>query len=162
MYIIEVSGDIVVKDCVHYAMGMTCFDMSTDISKIEDKAEYDSVKHKYEGNLVFDKDRKAVPYALYVAHKGIQCEPHAEIAVFGSGGGPAYYYFRDHMNSIKQKAETPVDDSIKDTYYNALFIECFSALELFLSDFVLCSVFTSETCFKKAVTYLLGLSLIHI
>lgn len=153
MYIIEVTGDIVIKDCKHYVLGCACYDKGTEVEKIKDEAHYNNKKHSYEGNLVFDQNRKAVPYAYYVARKGIQVIPPADMYMSEGGAGPAYNYFLDHIESIKQKAQIPVDDSIKDTYYNSLFIECFSALELFISDFVLCMIFTTETYFDRAVSY---------
>lgn len=153
MYIIEVSGDIVIKDCVHYVLGCACHSEGTEVDKIKDKAQYNKIKHSYEGNLVFDQNRKAVPYAYYVAHKGIQVIPPADMFMSGGGAGAAYNYFLDHIESIRQKTQITVDDSIKDSYYNSLFIECFSAFELFLSDYVLCMIFTTETCFDKAVSY---------
>lgn len=153
MYIIEVFGDIVIKDCKHYTMGCACYDKGTEIDKIIDKAQYDQTKHSYDGNLIFDQNRKAVPYAFYVAHKGVQVIPPADMYVSGGGAASAYNYFLDHIDSIKQKAQISIDDSIKDTYYNSLFIECFSAFELFLSDYVLCMIFTTETHFDRAVSY---------
>lgn len=158
-YIIEVFGDIVATECVHHAIDWVCYGSSGIYDEIVDNAEYNDLKRTYTGNLFLDSKRKAVPYAIYVAHNDIQCTEKSDIAVHFDGGSSAFYYLKENMDEIKEKLTVAEQNTsnyaLNSTLYNALLIECYSSLELFLSDFVLGKVFISEDRFIKARNYCL-------
>lgn len=150
-------GDIVATNCVHHAVDWICYGVSDSFDNIVDNAEYNEFKHSYTGNLFLDAKRKAVPYAIYVAHNDIQCCENSDVVCHLDGGSSALYYLNDNLEGIKEKLTTAkqehLNNSLLSTFYNALLIECYSSLELFLSDFVLGKVFTSEDKFIKAQNY---------
>ena len=49
--------------------------------------------------------------------------------------------------------ESKVPKEIEQVFLHGLFTDIFSILELFLSDFILCMIYTNETIFDKAVLY---------
>lgn len=111
--------------------------------------------HVHKGDLILDGRRKAVPYAVYVATEDIMANPPADISL---GGECAYYYYLQNIDSIQKKFDIEIPESAKEVFYNALYIECFSALELFLSDYVLCKVFSSDEYYAKAQSFLKRIS----
>lgn len=155
-FIIEVEGEIVAKDIKQYANNWVCAECSAPPETIEDDFDYDKTHHSVKGNLVLDKNKRAVPYAIYYAKKGIQVVDSADISAFDSGPGSAFAYYKDNINKLLQKVEYLLPEEIQSSLFNSLYIECFSILELFLSDYTLCLCFQSDVFFKRAITYING------
>lgn len=154
-YIIEVEGEIIAKDVNQYAVNWACGAIGGDPESIADNYEFDERRHAVKGNLVLNKNKRAVPYASYFAKKGIQIYGGGDIYTYGSSSGPAFAYYRDNVERLKAKIEIEAPVDIQDSLYNSLYLEGFSILELFLSDFTLCLCFQSDKIFEKATTYIL-------
>lgn len=153
-YIIEVEGDIIAKDVNQYAVNWVCESVGGDPESIADDYEYDEKRHTIKGNLVLDGNKRAVPYAIYYAKKGIQVYGGGDVSAFGSAPSPAFAYYRDNIEKLRAKLEIKIAEELQDSLYNGLYLEGFSILELFLSDFTLCHCFQSDELFEKATTYI--------
>ena len=130
--------------------------------------------HEVTTNLILDKSKRAVPYAHYIAEGGIcgrnisegglcdlsivSIDNHSQPSVSSfsciQGYYPAFYYFYDNIAEIETKLKYPISDEIADSFYSGLYIDTFSVLELFLSDFVLCGIFSNPVYFDNATSYI--------
>lgn len=153
-YIIEVDGEIIAKDVKQYAVNWVCGSIGGDPESIADYYDYDKGRHAVKGNLVLDNKKRAVPYAIYYTKKGIQTYGGGDVYAYGSGSGPAFAYYRDNIEKLKAKLEIKVPEDVRDSLYNGLYLEGFSILELFLSDFTLCHCFQSDELFEKATAFI--------
>ena len=57
------------------------------------------------------------------------------------------------VSSITDRLSLKLDNRISETVYNALYVETFSALELFMADTLLSLIFSNEECYKNAVAF---------
>lgn len=153
-YIIEVDGEIIAKDVKQYAVNWVCGSIGGDPETIVDDYAYDKGRHAVKGNLVLDNNKRAVPYATYYTKKGIQTYGGGDVYAYGLGPGPAFAYYRDNIEKLKAKLEIKVPEEVRDSLYNGLYLEGFSILELFLSDFTLCLCFQSDELFEKATAFI--------
>lgn len=149
-YIIEVKGEIVANAKVHYAQNWACCDMSSSITN--DNYSYDEKTQTVNSDLVLNENRRAVPYAVYFTEKGIAANGTGDIACY-PGYGAAWEYYKENIAKILDLLKCDVPNEIKQTFYNGLYTDVFSILELFLSDFLLCMIYSNETVYEKAVTY---------
>lgn len=174
---IRVHGDIVCQECKHYAQGMsaggiaTCDDMYHGNTT---NYHFDSCTHEVYGNLILDKSFRSVPYARYIVDGGI-CGNNISVgglcdlsftdfnssslrttSCFScmSGYEPAFLYYKDNIDEIVEKVGYPIPDEIANAFYYGLFTGTFSVFELFLSDFILCGIFSDSNCFDRAVSYI--------
>ena len=161
MYLIEVEKNIIVEGGRHHAYGLVCSSVGPSFNEVELTTDeyspkmYDPKTHFISGDLVLSETRRAVPYAFYVAHQGIVVldkRPNTDIGV-GSGYHAPFLYWKESVDSIKKKCKLSVSSDLFPTFYNGLFVECFSTLELLLCDVLLSLIFTNEQCFQRAVVY---------
>ena len=145
---IKVLGEIKAEDDTpQYAFGWTCGSIGGEVT--DPSFRYNKDEHIVESDLILNSKVRAVPYAIYFTEKGI-CGRNI---VAGAGIGGAYAYFKENISSIRNRLSLPIDDSIAETVYNGLYIEVFSALELFLADALLCLIFTNEGCHCRAICF---------
>lgn len=149
-YIITVEGEIIAKNKQHYAQNWVCSDIGSPIS--DTTYHYEKSTHTVKGNLILDEDRRAVPYAIYYSKKGICATESGHIIAY-PWPGAALEYYKEHVNKIKAMLCAEFPDILLDTFYRGLFIEVFSALELFLSDFILCAIYSEETIYNNSLNY---------
>lgn len=148
-YFIKVRGEIIATDDVpQYAQGWACGSISDAASSPD--FEYNRKEHVVLGDLILSETTRSVPYAFYYTEKGISgshitCLP---------GEGPAFSFFYDSLSSIEKRLLLSIGKIEAETYYNALFVEAFSTLELYLSDLLLCCIFGSERVYYEAVSFL--------
>lgn len=149
-YVIEVTGNIVAREGKHCAQNWVCLSL-LEFSEQNDLGEYDIKTHSITGDVILDYKMRAAPYAIYCAKKGTgiaDTKCGADI-VAAPGFYPAFFYFDEYVEQVEQQLEVPVDAEARDIYYNALYVKVFSILELFLSDVLLCGIFTNENSFEK-------------
>lgn len=93
MFLINVDGEIVANDKNHYAQNWAC----RNIGKlVEDKSYYyDKYQHAVQSNLILDKNKRAVPYAVYTTDKGICAQSSGEI-VAAPGALAAALCYKDN------------------------------------------------------------------
>lgn len=155
-YIIQVSGSVVAKEGKHYTQNWVAYACSEgDIEQTP--FVYSEKKHSIIGDVFFDKKRRAVPYAHYVANGsvGIQDGAGPDVDLSCSPGFyPAFAYFKEYIEEIRKGLDILVEEKIRDLYLNGLYIEAFSVLELFLCDFLMCGVFLKETYYQNALCVL--------
>ncbi|GAY28142.1 hypothetical protein [Prevotella sp. MGM1] len=149
-YIIEVKGEIVANAKVHYAQGWTCCDMGSSITN--DSYSYDRKTHTVISNLVLNENRRAVPYAIYFTEKGIAIDSTGNISCY-PGYGAAWEYYKENIAKILNLLKCEAPKEIEQTFYNGLYTDVFCILELFLSDFILCMIYSNEKVYENAVTY---------
>lgn len=150
-YIIEVKGQIIANDKIHYAQGWSCKNIAEPVSG-EKYAEFDNKTRIVNGDLILNENRRAVPYAIYCTEKGIAAASSGDISC-AKGHLPAWEYYEENIKEISSQLAFEIPDEIAQTFYRGLFIEVFSILELFLSDFILCIIYSNETAFGNAIKY---------
>lgn len=150
-YFIKVEGEIIAYDLVHYAQEWACGGVGTS-SHPEDNYDYDETTHSVKGNLILDTTKRAVPYAIYYTEKGIAANS-GDIAAW-PGYGAAVGYYEDNIAIVqKQLNDSSISKDLIQPLYRGLFTDIFSILELFLSDIILCIIYSDENVFDKAVEY---------
>ena len=151
MFLINVDGEIVANDKNHYAQGWACCNIG---KPVEDKTYYyDKYQHAVQSNLILDKNTRAVPYAIYATDKGIGAKFTGEIFA-ASGAMAAELCYKDNISEIESLLNVSIPSEIEIYFYNGLLTGVFSVLELFLSDVLLCLIFTNSEVYKRALVYL--------
>lgn len=149
-YIIEVKGEVIANAKKHYAQNWACCDMSSPIGN--ESYSYDPKTHTVNSNLVLNENRRAVPYAIYFTKNGIAANSTGDIFAY-PGYGAAWEYYKENIAKISNLLKCDVPEEIKQTFYNGLYVDVFSILELFLSDFILCMIYSNETVYENAIRY---------
>lgn len=149
-YIIEVKGEIIANAQIHYAQGWTCLDMSSPITDCN--YSYDERNHTVNSNLLLNENIRAVPYAVYFTTKGISANSTGDISAY-PGYGAALEYYKENISKITNLLKLNVPKEMEETWYNGLYTDVFSILELFLSDFILCMIYSNETVYDNAVRF---------
>lgn len=145
---IKVLGEIKTEDDTpQYALGWACGSFGGEVTDPELK--YNENEHIVESDLILNSRVRSIPYAYYYTEKGI-CGEHI---IAGAGIGGAYAFFKENIASVHNRLALPIEDTIAETVYNGLYVEIFSALELFLADALLCLIFTNEGCYSRAITF---------
>lgn len=156
-YRIEITGSACAKEGKHYAQNWVASSVSDGEEVQMDHLGYDAKKHNVTGNVVFDKHLRAVPYASYVANGSVNVnrdvDPQADFSCC-PGFGPAFSYFYEFISDLRTSLNVPIDERVRELYYNGLYISAFGILELFLCDFLLCGVFWKDEFYLNALTKL--------
>lgn len=156
-YLIEVSGSIIAKERKNYTQSWVAGACRDEVTIRSLPGFYDEDRHAITGDLVLNKHKRAVPYAMYVAKGSVGVDEEAcpgTDLVCSPGFYPAFAYFHEYISEIREVLETPISDKIRDLFYNGLYLGAFSVLELFLCDFLLCGVFFKEDYYEKAMVEL--------
>lgn len=156
-YIIEVKGDVIVKEGCHYAqdwVAMTASEYCNHMGAYE--YNYDENTHSVKGNLYLTLKMRAAPYATYCAAKNISVTADNRNVDVAAAPGflPAFLYFNEYIAQIKDDLNIQVPDVIRAIYYNSLYVNVFSILELFLNDILLCGIFSNESYYDNAISKL--------
>ena len=154
-YFIKVKGEISSTGGVQYAQNWACLDIShyTPNDK-SNKYSYDKDTHTVKSNLILTENLRAVPYAIYLTEKGITVSiGNGDKFFCYPGFGAAVGYYKDNINKILSLLKCDIPKEIEQTFFHGLFTDIFSILELFLSDFILCMIYTNETIYDKAILY---------
>lgn len=154
-YLIEVKGEIFSTGGVQYAQNWACLNRShynpNDGSNVY---LFDKDTHTVNSNLILSECLRAVPYATYFTEKGIAVPMENGDKFFCYPGfGAAVGYYKDNISKISSQLKCEIPKEIEQTFFHGLFTDIFSILELFLSDFILCMIYTNETIYDKAVLY---------
>lgn len=145
-YLISVGGNIIATDKKHYAQNWVCGGCSAPLDNINLKIC--SVRD----NLVLNDKKRAVPYAIYYAANSVSISNEGDLKA-APGYMAAYCYYKDAMYSITSKLKVEVPAIIEQSTYRGLFMDVFSILELFLSDLILCLIYSDIETFKKAKVF---------
>lgn len=153
-YIIKITGSAQAKEGKHYIQNLVAGSVSDGSITSKHELNYDSKKHAIIGDVIFDKRLRAVPYATYVSNGSVGipegAKPGTDFSVC-PGFYPAFAYFKEYINELLSSLDVPIDERVKDLYYNGLYISAFSVLELFLSDLLMCGVFWKEEYYTRAL-----------
>lgn len=150
-YFIKVEGEIIVSSQKQYAQNWACGGVGQPIVET-DTYFYDENTHSVKSNLILNDTRRAVPYAVYYTEKGIRTESTGDIVAY-PGYGAALEYYKENISKIHQVLKLEVAKDLSQSLYRGLFTDVFSVLELFLSDLILCLIYSNDNFYKKAVTY---------
>lgn len=155
-YIIEVSGNIIIKEGKHYAQDWVALSAFSASEHKMMESEYNESLHSFTGDLFLDNHKRAVPYAHYLSKgdtevKGISSNVDLLCA---PGFFPAFAYFEEYIEEIRSGFVLITDRKVKGLYYNGLYVSVFSILELFLCDFLMCGMFSNEAYYNKALAVL--------
>ena len=155
LYLIEVTGDIISEEGNQYALGWSAFNIY-DVNKTQWSDEkYNPKTHSFSSDLRLNKTRRAVPYALYysIGGTGVRSDCSDAGLTCAPGFFPAFAYLEENLNDIEDALSVPVQVPLRRFLYNGLYVSTFSALELFLSDCLLCGVFSDDFSFSRAVSF---------
>lgn len=150
-YLIEVKGAIFANSKIHYAQNWCSMTVGTVLDE-ESKYDYDAKTHTVKGDLILDETRRSVPYAIYCGEKGI-CSTSGGSVCSWSGYGAALEYYKENIAKISNQLNVEIVGDISQVLYRGLFTDVFSTLELFLSDLMLCLIYTNEDIFEKAKVF---------
>ena len=108
-----------------------------------------------EGNLFLSEKRRYIPYATYVIHGDERFDERARTGEswIGDGVTASSLYWKESIERMKEKVLIEVPPLCRDTFYNGLFVECFSALELLLCNVVFSLIYSKQLFFDRAVEY---------
>ncbi len=151
MFIINVTGEIIANDKNHYAQGWSCLDSTKPIK--DTSYDYDDLKRTVRSNLILNKTIRAVPYALYVSEKDISAQSTGDI-IYAPGAMAAELCYKDNISEIEELFNVKIPSKIELYFYNGLLTGIFSVLELFLSDVLLCLIFTNSKVYGRALDHL--------
>lgn len=147
-FFIKVLGEIKTEDeTPQYALGWACGSVGGEATNPVFK--YNENEHVVESDLILNSRIRSVPYAYYYTEKGI-CGGHIAAC---SGFGGASAYFKESISSVYERLAIPIEGIIAETVYNGLYVEIFSALELFLADALLCIIFTNDGCYSRGIKF---------
>lgn len=163
-YVIKVTGRIFSASANNYAQDWQAGGIAS-LSTIDeenhgilDNSDYNYLEdiHTVDSNLILDNSKRAVPYAIYQADGGV-CDMNCSELDGGitaiSGYGPAIYYYAENMSEINKLLNIDIPEVAQNFYYGSLYVSTFSALELFLSDYILCGIFSADDCYDRAVSH---------
>lgn len=155
-YVIQVTGDIICKEGRQCVQNLIAGSHSSVNVNEAGTFDYDPIAHSVDGNLVFDRYSRAVPYAMYRTERGIRVEIQNKGADFTCchGFSSAFIYFKNNINQIHTLLSVQIPEVAQDVYYMGLYVDVFSILELFLCDYLLCGVFSNPEFYKNAIQYL--------
>lgn len=151
MFVITVKGEIIANDKNHYAQEWACRTMSPTIK--DNTYNYDPRKRIVRNNLILNKKIRAVPYAAYFSENEISVQSTGEI-IMAPGAMAAELYYKDNISEIEDLFNFKIPSEIEVFFYNGLLTGIFSVLELFLSDVLLCLIFTNSDVYDRALAYM--------
>lgn len=156
-YFIHVSGSIIALGGKNYTQNWVAGACLDKVVAVTDSYSYNKDLHAVSGDLVFNKYKRAVPYAMYIANGSVGVQDGAAEGtdlICASGFFPAFAYFHEYITEVQTALVLPVRDEIRELYYNGLYISALGVFELFLCDFLLCGVFSHEAYYNNALVKL--------
>jgi len=150
MYIITVTGDIIIRNGTHCCQGLSCYKHGKPLAEIKDTYILNNstkITHRHEGDIEFTSSRRMLPFASYDAEGGIQWDDHADVLCFST----PLNYFEQTLVDIEMKLNIAVCDELVGTVYNGLFLEIYSSVELLLHDYLLYAIFNISECYDRAI-----------
>lgn len=151
MFLITVTGEIIAKDKNHYAQNWVCRSIGKSVD--DHSYHYDPNNHTVQSNLILNKNIRAVPYATYVTDKGIRSQPPGNI-FWAPGAMAAELCYKDNISEIDELLKIKIPSELRVYFYNGLLTGIFGVLELFLSDVLLCLVYTNNEVYDRALEYM--------
>lgn len=151
MFLIKVNGEIIANDKNHYAQNWACLSIGNFVD--DTSYDYDKYQHSVHGNLILGKNIRAVPYAVYATDKGICSKSTGDIFA-APGAMAAELCYKNNISEIESLLNVSIPSEIEIYFYNGLLTGVFSILELFLSDVLLCLIFTNREVYKRALNEL--------
>lgn len=162
MYIVEVKGNVIIEGG-NQRSGETILLEGAPISqslieklpKDYSPLSFNRRRRVVEGNLFLSEKRRYIPYATYLIHGDEIFDERAETGEswIGDGVTASCLYWKESVERMKEKVLIEVPPLCRDTFYNGLFVECFSALELLLSNIVFSLIYSKQLFFDRAVQY---------
>ena len=153
-YTIIVKGNMIARTCMHYVQGLTLFGLKKEDIKEEEHYDFDGATLTWKGDLILDEQTRALPYASYLVEGMASFESPGNICIYSTYDA-AYNYYKANMKILKDNCSANIDKKIKSQLYKGLLMDVFSILELFLSDLILCLIYTNIDCFNNALNYFL-------
>ena len=164
MYFINVEGNIIIRGGSQHAVNWVCCgaaspctqDDNASIVDTYNPEQYDRNTHTVKGDLVLTEKRHAAPYAVYVAKGDIAGDCRAAFFETWCDGYhlASFYYWEESARLIaKKNARQDIPEEIRSSFYNGLYVECFSSMELLLCDLLLSYIYSSSSRMNKAFDY---------
>ena len=146
-FIIEVTGNVLFEDGIQIVQDIVCGGSAHDNPIFKCDYVYDPDVRLVEGDIIFDKKHRAIPYAAYLVHGHVASSSNSN-KIPGVNN-----YFEESIYDIKKLLEKSVDADIRCVLYKQLYLDVFSAIELYLSEYVLMRIYTNDSCYQRATDY---------
>lgn len=151
MYLIKVEGEIKIVSGVHYIQEAACKTCGGEPNNGE--YSFNCEERIVYGDLILTNRRKAIPYAGYYTDKGICVYEGAQLYA-ASRYDAAFNYYRDNIVDIRSILNKNINsEDIYEVICKSLFIDLWSALELFLCDLLLCMIYLYDDVHQSATDY---------
>lgn len=155
---ITVNGNMFASEGVHVARYLTCYESTEAKHMFNDN--YDTIRNTtnftIKGDLILNRHRTLLPYAAYIVTGGIAYNPQKSNLIACHTQILANECYRQSILDITDLLSVKTDTKqATELLYKQLYINVFSVLELFLSDFILCKIFGgNKQYFQNAVNTL--------
>lgn len=162
MYLVEVKGNVIIEGG-NQRSGETILLDGRPLTQEEiellpkdySPLSFNSKKRVVEGNLFLSEKRRYIPYATYLIHGDELFDERAKSGVswIGDGVEASYLYWEESIKKMEDEAHAEIPSFCADTFYNGLFVGCFSALELLLCNIVFSLIYSNQSYFDRSVEY---------
>ena len=162
MYLIEVKGNVIIaggnqRSCETILLAGRPLTQE-EIEQLPNEyspLSFNSQKRIVEGNLFLSEKRRYIPYATYLIHGDEVFDERALSGEswIGDGVAASYLYWEESIKKMEVEVLANIPSFCADTFYNGLFVGCFSALELFLCNTVFSLIYSNQSYFDRAVEY---------
>ena len=167
-FVIKVKGKIIIKEGIHFiqgcgACGISSLEQYSEMNMLigtghlVESASFDfnEEDQTVDSDLIVDRNIRLVPYACYVAEKGLVDYSGLLDHSFQVCPGyyPAIHCYRNNIDEIKRLLTLEINTDAEEAFCRGLFLQGFSILELFLSDYLLCGIFNVDGCYERAIRY---------
>ena len=146
-FIIEVTGNVLFEDGIQIVQEIASGGSVDDNPIFKCDYVYNPDRRLVEGDLIFDKKHRAIPYAAYVIHGSVACSEKSERTPGVNN------YFEETLYDIKRLIERQMDEDVQCVLYKQLYLDVFSAIELYLSEYILMRIYTNDIYYGRAVDY---------
>ena len=162
MYIVEVKGNIIIRGGSQHSHDKIVLEgrplSQAKVQMIEDSyspRNFNKKKRIVDGDLILSETCRAIPYAAYIVHGDVAGDERASFFEDWVDGGilASFAYWKESIEMLEKKIQIIVPDLCKDSFYNGLYVECFSVLELFLCNIVFSLIYDNDRFYENAVMY---------
>ena len=147
--IVKVNGNILIETTghtFHYDIACLGSDDIFSVNRTRHQGEFMDDMLVIDGDLVLDESTAVLPYASYVAMKGIACNEDCRPSINKNS-------WRERNNEIKDKLNANVPQDCESYFYNGLYLSLCSSVELALMDMLLLKVTACQKYYNQAVAY---------
>lgn len=165
MYLVEVNGNVIIRGG-NQRSGETIISAGSPLTQEQiellkddySPLSFNRKKRVVNGNLYLSEKCRYIPFATYIIHGDEILDERARSGESWIGDGvlASYMYWEESIGKMEDESNTEIPLFCRDTFFNGLYVECFSALELLLCNMVFSLIYSKQDFFDRAVIYWSG------